>query len=91
MDPLLVLVSLAVLAGGLAMFAHTADGLSTEDSFVAALMDRTDGMTAYMIEQAKTYMSPEDIDHMENDPGLNKELKRLGLENNGMARLILSN
>lgn len=86
-----VLLSLAVLAGGLALFAHTADGLDPENSFVAALMDRTDGMTTYMVDQAKTYMSAEQIDYMENDPGLNKELKRLGLENNGMARLILSN
>lgn len=86
-----ILLSLAVLAGGLALFARTADGLDPENSFVAALIDRTDGMTAYMIGAAKTYMSADEIDHMENDPGLNGELKRLGLENNGMARLILSN
>lgn len=86
-----VLLSMAVFAGGLAFYATKSELVDPEHSFAATLIDTGGGMTSYMVEQARTYMSAEDIERMENDPGINGELKRLGLENNPMARLILSN
>ena len=86
-----LLLSLAVMGGGLAFFYEDVKAMNPDADILAVFTDNTDGFTNYMIDTAKSYMSSEDVDRMENDPGVNAELKRLGLEDNGMARLILSN
>ncbi len=86
-----LLLSLAVMGGGLAYFYNDVKAMNPDADILAVFSDKKDGFTNYMIDTAKSYMSAEDVDRMQNDPGVNAELKRLGLEDDGMARLILSN
>lgn len=86
-----VLLSMAVFAGGLAFYATESELVDPEHSLAATLIDTGGGMTSYMVEQARVYMAAEDTGDMTDEPWINAELKRLGLENSPMARLVLSN
>lgn len=84
-----MVLGLALIGGGLFYFSDELEKMGPEGAYVASLFDKEQGFGNYLFERAKEYMGAGEIDLIENDQ--DQDLKRLHLEENPEARLVLTN